>query len=48
MKESEWWSDEDEENIVVGHGNAKQNEDSNPKIALLEVNHCEGEIGKNI
>jgi hypothetical protein len=42
MEGSEW--PVEEENIVVGNGNAKQKEEeSNPKIALLEV-ICEGEM----
>jgi hypothetical protein len=37
------WSVEEEN--IVGDGNAKQNEESNSKIALLEVNYCEGGNG---
>jgi hypothetical protein len=40
------WSVEEEN--IVGHGNAKQKEEeSNPKIALLEVNNLSSGMGSD-
>jgi hypothetical protein len=40
MDGSEWSLEEEEEGEnIIGHGNAKQKEESHSKIALLEVNN---------